>query len=72
MPNNTITSKLLQKSIKSWRQNLTELDLDSFLKHTLETVMQIERDEYLAQIDDPAVDKGNGYYGRAYEKMQKV
>jgi transposase-like protein len=65
------TSKLLQNSIKSLRENLTELSLDSFLKHTLETVMQIERDEYLAQIDDPAVNKGNGYYGRAFNNLSK-
>lgn len=71
MSDNTTTTKLLQKSIKSLRQNLTELNLDSFLKHTLETVMQIERDEYLAQVDDPVVDKGNGYYGRAFNNLSK-
>jgi putative transposase len=67
----TKTTKLLAKSLCSLRENLTDLSLDSFLKNTLETIMQIERDEYLSQIDDPQIDKGNGYYGRAFNNLSK-
>ncbi len=67
----TTTSKLLNKSIKNLRENLTDLSLDTFLKQTLETVMQIEREEYLAQIADPKTDKSNGFYGRAFNNLSK-
>lgn len=67
----TTTTKLLAKSIKNLRENLTELSLDNFLKQTLETVMQIERDEYLQAVDNPSIDKGNGYYGRAFNNLSK-
>lgn len=67
----TSTTKLLTKSIKNLRENLTELSLDSFLKHTLETVMQIEREEYLQAINNPKSDKGNGHYGRAFNNLSK-
>jgi len=33
----TANSKILAKSIKNLRENLTNLSLDSFLKNTLET-----------------------------------
>jgi transposase-like protein len=68
---NTKTNQLLAKSIKSLRQNLTEITLDHFLKTTLETVMQIERDEYLDKINNPTIDKGNGYYSRAFNNLSK-
>jgi putative transposase len=74
MSDNTTTTnstKLLAKSIKSLRENLTEINLDSFLKHTLETVMQIEREEYLSKINNPSIDKGNGFYGRAFNNLSK-
>jgi len=67
----TANSKILAKSIKNLRENLTNLSLDTFLKNTLETVMQIEREEYLAQINDPKTDKGNGFYGRAFNNLSK-
>lgn len=67
----TNTSKLLVKSIKNLRENLTDLSLDSFLRNTLETVMQIEREEYLAQVIDPKIDKGNGFYGRSFNNLSK-
>lgn len=69
--NSTTVTKLLAKSIKSLRENLTELSLDSFLKHTLETVMNIERQEYLEAVGNPNLDKGNGYYGRAFNNLSK-
>lgn len=82
------TTKLLAKSIKNLRENLTDLSLDTFLKHTLETVMQIEREEYLTNLkkqilkeqisskssnnnSSSKTDKGNGFYGRAFNNLSK-
>jgi putative transposase len=65
------TTKLLAKSIKSLRQNLTDLNLDSFVKQTLETIMLIEREEYLSALEDRKLDKGNGHYGRAFNNLSK-
>ena len=64
--------KLLSSSIKNLRENLTDLSLDQFLKSTLETVMQIERDEYLEKLNNPSIDKGNGFYGRAFNNLSIV
>jgi len=74
---NSTTTKLLSKSIKNLRENLTELSLDTFLKQTLETVMQIEREEYLEGLNNlnsqgsSKRDKSNGYYGRAFNNLSK-
>ena len=58
------TKKLLEKSIK----NLSEdISMDVFVKSTIETLMTIERDEYLEKAKDPK-EKGNGYYTRAMHK----
>lgn len=44
--------KLLSSSIKNLRENLTDLSLDEFLRNTLETVMGIERQEYLTELNN--------------------
>ena len=65
------TEKLLEKSIKSLRENLSnDISMDTFVKSTIETLMTIERDEYLNETTNPK-EKGNGYYGRAMHSLSK-
>ena len=64
-------SKLLSKSIKNLRENMDSLSMDKFVITTLETLMNIERDEYLESVDNPSLDKGNGHYGRAFNSLSK-
>ncbi|PKL72456.1 hypothetical protein CVV26_01350 [Candidatus Kuenenbacteria bacterium HGW-Kuenenbacteria-1] len=66
---NNKTTKILEKSIKSLRENLDSLSMDKFIATTIESLMSIERDEYLEKINDPKTDKGNGYYGRAMKSL---
>jgi len=68
---NNKTTQLLEKSIKSLRKNLDSLSMDKFVATTIETLMNIERDDYLETINDPRRDKGNGYYGRALKTLSK-
>lgn len=65
------TKKLLEKSIKSLRENMDGLSMDKFVGTTIETLMNIERDEYIEEVNNPKVDKGNGYYGRAMSSFSK-
>jgi len=65
------TTKLLEKSIKSLRKNLDSLSMDKFVAVTIESLMSMEREEYLEKINDPKLDKGNGYYGRAMSSFSK-
>ena len=41
------TTKLLEKSLKNLRENLDDLSMDKFVATTIDTLMGIERDEYL-------------------------
>ena len=68
--NNKI-SKLLEKSIKSLRENLDSLSMDQFVGTTIEALMNIERNEYLETINNPNTDKGNGHYSRAMKTLSK-
>lgn len=63
--------KLLEKNIKSLRENLDELSMDKFIGRTIETLMLIERDEYLEKINNPKKDKGNGSYERKMNSLSK-
>ena len=65
------TTKLLEKSIKSLRANLDSLSMDTFVATTIEALMVMERDEYLGNIKNPEVDKGNGYYTRAMRSLSR-
>lgn len=65
------TTKLLEKSIKSLRENMDDLSMDKFVATTIESLMNIERDEYIEEIDNPKKDKGNGYYSRAMSSFSK-
>jgi transposase-like protein len=63
------TQKLVEKSIKSLRKNLNEdISMDNFVKSTIETLMTIERDEYLEKAQNPK-EKGNGHYSRAMHSL---
>jgi len=65
------TEKLLEKSIKNLRDNLSEdISMDTFVKSTIETLMTIERDEYLEKAENPN-EKGNGHYARAMHSLSK-
>jgi len=61
--------QLLEKSIKNLRENLDILSMDTFVGKTIETLMHIERDEYLQSLSDAQKDKGNGSYGRALRSL---
>jgi len=63
------TAKLLEKSLKNLRENLDGLTMDKFVATTIDTLMRIERDEYLEEIDNPKKDKGNGHYTRAMNSL---
>lgn len=65
------TNKLLEKSIKNLRENLDELSMDNFIGKTIETLMHIERNEYLEKIKNPKKEKGNGHYSRAMKTFSK-
>lgn len=60
-------NKILTSSIKNLRSSMTELSLDQFLVSTIDSLMEMERGEYLEQ----AQDKGNGFYGRAFNSLSK-
>ena len=59
--------KIVEANIKNVRNALTELSLDQFLASTIDSLMQMEREDYLEQ----AQDKGNGFYGRAFNSLNK-
>lgn len=63
--------KILEKSIKSLRENLDSLSMDKFVATTIESLMSMERDEYLEKVDDPVTDKGNGHYERTLRSFSK-
>ncbi len=65
------TEELLEKNIKNLRENLEDLSMDKFIGKTIETLMLIERDEYLEDINKTKKDKGNGSYGRAMNSLSK-
>jgi len=45
--------------------------MDNFVGTTIETLMNIERNEYLKEVDNPKTDKANGYYSRAMKTFSK-
>lgn len=66
-------NKVLEASLKNLRNSLTSLSLDQFLASTIDSLMEIERGEYLEQAKetDNTKDKGNGFYGRALNSLTK-
>lgn len=51
---------------------MTELSLDQFLASTIDSLMEMEREEYLEQAKEKnKEEKGNGFYGRAFNSLSK-
>ncbi len=63
-------NKLIETSLQNLRENLTNLSLDEFIVNVLESLMEIERNEYLKLTEDPN-EKGNGYYTRAFRSLRR-
>jgi hypothetical protein len=64
-------SKLINKdSIGNLREATSSFSLNGFLSHTVEVLMQIERDEYLSSAKiSGVVNKGNGFYNRNFKSL---
>lgn len=70
MSNKTESHKILSTSILNLRASCSSFSLDEFLLHTIETLMQLERDEYLASLKSLGVsDKANGFYNRNFKSL---
>lgn len=63
------TSKYLETSLVNLRMSMNELSLDHFIAMTIESLMGVERKEYLDRA--AGSDKGNGYYSRALKSLSK-
>ena len=61
---------MIGSSLQNLRENLTNLSLDEFIISVLESLMKIERDEYLALAKDPT-ERGNGHYTRAFRSLRR-
>lgn len=61
--------KMLENNLKNLRTSTTEMSLDNFIVSTIDSLMMIEREEYLNQAK--INDKGNGFYGRAFKALTK-
>lgn len=63
---------ILTKSLFNMREASTSLSLDEFILNTIESLMQIEREEYLeAAKSQGLADKSNGFYKRNYRSLLK-
>lgn len=58
----------IKMCVENMRSSLNNMTIDKFVVDTIETLMQIERREYLNQAEN---DKGNGYYQRLYHSLSK-
>jgi len=61
-------TKILTENLKTLRHTLTGLSLDEFVVSTIDTLMLIEREEYLQKAQ---ADKANGYYSRMFRSLQR-
>ena len=59
---------LLESSIQNLRNSMGSLSMDQFVLQTIESLMSIERNEFL---DSCTEDKGNGSYTRAFQSLSK-
>jgi hypothetical protein len=65
-------TQILEASIKNLRNSMTGLSLDQFLASTIDSLMEMERGEYLEQAKtNNKEEKGNGFYGRAFNSLCK-
>ena len=70
---NNQRSKTLLFGLKSLREALNSLSLEQFVVNTLEMLMFLERDEYLATLKKSGEikDKGNGTYPRSFKSLSR-
>lgn len=61
-------TSLLESSIQNLRNSMGSLSMDQFVMQTIESLMGIERNEYLNEVEK---DKGNGSYERAFKTLSK-
>ena len=63
---------ILTKSLFNMREASRPLSLDEFILNTIESLMQIEREEYLEAAKTQGLsDKSNGFYKRNYRSLLK-
>ena len=63
---------ILTKSLFNMREASRPLSLDEFILNTIESLMQIERKEYLEAAKNQGLsDKSNGFYKRNYRSLLK-
>ena len=62
-------NKFLETSLINLRNSMTEFTMDQFIVSTIESLMSVERNEYLSKLS--STDKGNGYYHRAFKALTK-
>lgn len=70
----TKISKILHSSLLNLRECLNPITIDQFVISTLETLMVLEREEYLQSIkdsQDDLGDKGNGNYPRSFKSLSR-
>jgi len=66
MNNNT---KYLETSLINLRNSLSSWSMEEFIVSTIESLMTVERSEYLSQVNNS--DKGNGFYLRLFKTFSK-
>lgn len=70
--NNNQISKTLLYGLKNLKLSLSSLNLEQFIVNTLETLMHMERDEYLAELRAKGeTNKANGTYPRSFKSLSR-
>lgn len=70
--NNNQISKTLLYGLRNLKLSLSSLNLEQFVVNTLETLMHMERDEYLAQLRaNGETNKANGTYPRSFKSLSR-
>lgn len=62
-------NKYLETSLVNLRNSLSNWSIEEFIVSTIESLMTVERSEYLAKASGD--DKGNGFYLRAFKTFSK-
>jgi putative transposase len=62
-------NKLLEVSLANLRNSMSSWSMDEFIVSTIESLMTVERNEYLERTRSK--DKGNGFYVRAFKSLTK-
>lgn len=62
-------NKILETSLLNLRNAMSSCSLDEFIVSTIESLMTLERNEYLSRTKSK--DKGNGFYARAFKSLTK-